>query len=317
MRNLLFLTASLALLLTVGCGGPATHSLAFAPTAGETRELLVDMETRIESDMPGAGAMNQDSSQAIKYGVTVDNVSAAGSELSFVYKVVTVDMGMDPLALMGAGSSKTVIRGVRDQSFNVSVAGDRVTLSGVDELIDAVAAEQSDDDNTGAKAMLVKSVLEQFTGEHVLQPQMEGLFGWYPPEPIGIGESWTVNRKQSAQGMDIDMALTYTLDSVEEGMASVSLSGTITGEMGDIANMPGMDAMGDMGGAPGAQEMIAEMMKDMEMTISGSMTGTGRVETETGWLDKATSDSEMKIDMKMGGQNIPQTIHSSTKISAL
>ncbi|MCG3133516.1 MAG: hypothetical protein HMLKMBBP_00694 [Planctomycetes bacterium] len=111
---------------------------------------------------------------------------------------------------------------------------------------------------------------------------MIGGMGGMPDKPIGVGDSWTLDKTRNMQGMQIRVKAKYTLKSFDADTATVA----VTGEM----SMAGGGG-GDDGGNP-----MAAVMARMKMKTS-KMEGTTKVSRKDGLAISGDVETVMEMSM--------------------
>jgi hypothetical protein len=107
----------------------------------------------------------------------------------------------------------------------------------------------------------------------------------YPKKTVKIGESWNGDTKVKMANMDMKVANKYTLLSVKNNLAEISIDGTVSGN-------------GDM----------VKESSGMKMDMSGNQKGTITLRMDNGYLQTGSYKMDMKVEMQAMGQKIPMTM---------
>ena len=143
-----------------------------------------------------------------------------------------------------------------------------------------------------------RQTLEQQFGEEALKQQMSGASFEFPPEPIGIGESWTTTTELTVL-MPMMIESKYTLRSVEGGLAELELSSTVNSS----ANAGPVD-FGTV---------------QIEYSVSGEQQGIVQVDLASGMTSSQihqTLSGEMVMAAEGQTLNVPISIRSTVEVES-
>jgi hypothetical protein len=143
-----------------------------------------------------------------------------------------------------------------------------------------------------------RQTLEQQFGEEALKQQMNGASFEFPPEPIGIGESWTTTTELTVL-MPMVIESKYTLRSVEGGLAELELSSTVNSS----ANAGPVD-FGTF---------------QIEYSVSGEQQGAVQVDLASGMTSSQihqTLSGEMVMAAEGETLNVPISIRSTVEVES-
>ncbi len=134
------------------------------------------------------------------------------------------------------------------------------------------------DESAGGDQM--KAQMEGLFGESAISNNLKQLTGFYPEQPVKVGDSWVTNNVVET-GMKMNVSTTYTLKERKGGIAVIDFKS-------DIVTAEGVEPMEMMG---------------MKMTydLKGTQTGTTQVDEKTGWATKTQSQQDLKGKMNMSG----------------
>lgn len=127
-----------------------------------------------------------------------------------------------------------------------------------------------------AKQMFSKSQIDDLFGM---------MFSIYPNKPVKIGDSWNITTTKNINGVPMNINLTYTLNEIKNGFASISLDGIIkvNGQM----TTKGMN---------------------LPITMNGTEKGAIQITLANGYLHHAAYDMNIDGSIDANNQKIPMTI---------
>ena len=137
---------------------------------------------------------------------------------------------------------------------------------------------------------LAETLTGQFSDEVILE-NFERLLAFYPPNPVGIGESWNKDVKLTG---DVPLILnnTYQLKERNNGVAILQIDSKISTD---------------------TTALLAEPQRFNRQILEGSQTGKMQVDEITGWISRAVFNyqiHEVKPDLSADG---PTAIFFSSK----
>ncbi len=147
----------------------------------------------------------------------------------------------------------------RQFTFRVRPTGEVFEVQGIGEMIDAMLAAM-EAPNEQARAQMEEQLRSQFD-EEALHSQIERSFAFYPEDPVQVGESWTAQYTLE-QMVPLWVGATYTLESVEDGIATVSVNSNA-------------NAVSDA-------EPMRMGQAEVDLDLNGTQTGTLRIDLSTG-----------------------------------
>jgi len=119
---------------------------------------------------------------------------------------------------------------------------------------------------------------------------MRNAFDMYPGKPVAVGESWQKTTSMDLSSFKFNMHNTYTLKSVQDGIANISVTSDLKLPETEI-NTPN------------------DFKPKMEM--SGRQEGSMKVNIATGQIISGTTTQNIEGKMTAAGQEIPMTIKST------
>jgi hypothetical protein len=191
--------------------------------------------------------------------------------------------------------------------IEVKPTGESVVVGGMDEFKEVINDELSELDPQVADAM------SQFMDEimtSMTDSSIDSMFSTYPADAVSVGDTWNNKMNFGTGQLPIDIDLTYTGKSIEDGIMTVGIKGKMDmGKVDDGSNVIEMDGM------------------KMDMQISGLVDGYNKIDLKSGLpvetLSSHSFDGSVKMEMQMPSQNggeaqvqtmsIPMEIKGSTK----
>lgn len=173
---------------------------------------------------------------------------------------------------------------VLGSSFDIELSpqGKVTAVTGLDKIVEAILA-LGDFKSPEEKTMAERQVRSQFSVD-IMSQNVENIFFFFPGKDVSVGDSW-VKENYVAAGVPRIMNYTWTLKSVENGLATISASAT-------IKNDPKM-----------SKQVQGEMIREIKAV--GQQTGTIVVDLNTGWVQ--TVDMEQTYQSTVTVTGAPQS----------
>lgn len=186
-------------------------------------------------------------------------------------------------------TKKNPFSGLKGASFFMTVTpnGGIKTVAGIDKMLDNMAAKMSND--TSEVRQIKNALSKQFSAE-IVKETMESSFKIYPEKQVKIGDSWTVDTKLQ-MSMPIETITEYTLKDVKDGIAILSVKGT-------LVSKGSFEAMGNK----------------METDLKGTNSGETAVDIKTGIVLNSHLRIELYGKMKSMGKDIDFEMQGINKI---
>lgn len=186
-------------------------------------------------------------------------------------------------------TKKNPFSGLKGASFYMTISPTGVvkTVAGIDKMLDNMAVRMSKD--TSQIKQFKSALSKQFSNEIVKQT-MESSFKIYPDRAVKIGDSWTVDTKMQ-MSMPIETITQYTLKEVKDGIAILSVKGT-------LISKGNFEAMGNK----------------METDLRGTNSGETSIDVKTGIVQNSHLRVELYGKMKSMGQDIDFEMQGINKI---
>jgi len=272
---------SAALLLAACSGGSKDgYVIKMRLAKGDTFVNNINMDMDMSLSVMG---MNQQMKMIMDIGSHFDvlDSSTAGQQLKMTYTnmKMKMDMAMKAPNVNTDSIMDEATKGIVGKSLVLTIKDKKVTdVKGMDSI---GAADEA------SRAMMEK----MFTPESLNQT-FGMMFNIYPDKPVKIGDSWDADNEVEMGSMKMKVKTTYTLAGVKDGLAELTMNGTI--------NSTGSMEQGGM---------------EMNMDMKGSQKGRMYVKLETGYINKGNYDMNIDATMDAMGQKIPMTLKGKYSIT--
>ncbi|QDW27560.1 hypothetical protein FFJ24_023075 [Pedobacter sp. KBS0701] len=186
-------------------------------------------------------------------------------------------------------TKKNPFSGLKGASFFMTVTpnGGIKTVAGIDKMLDNIAARMTTDTS---QVKQIKNALSKQFSEEVVKQTMESSFKIYPERAVKIGDSWTVDTKLQ-MSMPIETITAYTLKEVKDGIAILSVKGS-------LISKGSFETMGNK----------------METDLKGTNSGETSIDIKTGIVLNSHLRIELYGKMKSMGQDIDFEMQGINKI---
>jgi len=263
---------------------PDKYTLRFQPKTGEQVAWMIDMD--MDMVMKPAGMdMTMDIDMDMGIGMHLEVLESGENDL--VRMGTTVDsMRMDMSGMPGM-----------DVQFNsnasASDAAGQAMQESLGPLLGTTIVSQVDAFGEVQSMEGYEELLEQMGGGGGMGGMSSNPFenfqsylAVYPKNKLKIGDSWEHSTLVSSNGAPMEMANTYTLQSVENGQANIGVVSTVR-----------MDEV----------EMEQSGMA-MSMSMTGTQSGIMVVRVSDGMTLSADMEQNFVMDMETMGMSMPATI---------
>jgi hypothetical protein len=197
-------------------------------------------------------------------------------EIKLTYRNMHIAMDMGQFGKMVPDS-------VKNRDYNTLVGKSVVLkLSKDNEITDVTGFDEIM--TNAAHDSASREMMKKMFSKDQVKSTFGMIFSMYPKKPVKVGETWSGESKINMANMDMNISNKYKLLSVKNGLAEISIDGTIGG-----------------GG---------EMVKSsgMKMDMSGTQKGTMIIRMDNGYLHNSNYQMDIKAEMQMMGQKIPMTM---------
>lgn len=268
----------------------------------ETKDAFTYRMTQNTESTVAVMGMDQQTSmeQTIDYAYAIQKVNADGStEMTTTIKKIRMEQAMPMFAIVfdsekpednNPAEMMDGLNNLIGKKFDLKVAKDGEILSakGEEDMFKGMF------ENAPNGEMMEEQMKAQF-GEGALATSVAQLTSFYPEEPIKVGDSWVKNTTSETM-MPLEIETTYTLKERKNGEALIDFSSKLKSVSdGEAAEMMGMS---------------------MEYDMTGTQSGTIRVEEKTGWAIHSESKQLMEGKLKMSGGQIGGEMEAEMKVDS-
>lgn len=233
-------------------------------------------------------SMNQNMVMEMLYGCKADNAGTKDLEITYDHIEISMtspmgEMKYDSKAPKQGANGMNMMDSLIGKSFILSVApnGEILKVSGLDAIIASFST------NNPTEQESVKSQLS----DTAIRMMMQNSFDMYPGHKVKVGDTWNKKQQMTVSGININMENTYTLKSVEDGKATLTVSSDL--------NLP--------------QTNMGTDSLQTQMELKGKQDGTIELDIATGQVINSKIISDIKGKMVM--QNAPEDINIKSTIS--
>jgi hypothetical protein len=240
---------------------------------GQTRHVDVTLDQVIDRVIREA---RQETTQNIvlRYALTVSSVDSQGVAVITVKYEAMILHSRSPVGEVNYDSSNAASQvpvmasGLaamvgRQFSITVTPAGRVTRVDGLQKLMESVLNVLAVPD--GPTRVAVEKTVRQQLDEQNVRANLQNIFAPFPDHPVLVGETW--ERKTDVNfGFPMTTAMTFTLSSRAQGVATVKVAGT-------VAMRPNTS-------------MDLKPVK-MDIDLRGDQTGTLLIDENNGWTKQA------------------------------
>jgi hypothetical protein len=278
------------------------YTLEYKLAKGETYKINVLTDLTMNQEM-----MDQDMKIAIlmdmKMHYDVTDVQANLITMNLMYDAVSMDMDMD-MGAMGAtkmsfnsNTEETVATSENMSAMfkamtgipvemKISKQGKVESVSGFDKIFTTMLATFAEDVDEQVKIQTEEMLKQQFNNESA-KSMFQQISAYFPEKPIGIGEDWKVSMDIKTGQFSLKSDMDMTLKSVEENIATLEVSGSIsTPEDGIVQEIQGMET---------------------KTSMKGTQQGTIKIDINTGWPVNSEISQNLEGKTEVMGIKIPLT----------
>lgn len=163
-------------------------------------------------------------------------------------------------------------------SFIMNGKGDIADVKGIEEMVNRMSEAVPE-----AGGGMSDGIGDAFNEESFAK-NLQQVFGAYPGKPVKPGDSWASAYTTVSNGINMNMANTYTLESVSNGIANVKVDSKITAA-------------------------------DTTMPLNGTSAGVLKYDVATGVPVDGNLALELKMDAGEGAEASPMDVVIKTKIT--
>jgi hypothetical protein len=292
------LCATIALLsvFSFHCQGADKYTLEYKLEAGKTYKQFMVSKSIIKMNAMGQD-INMDMKMDMDIQYDVKGKTADGYDILLTFQKIKTEITGGPTQITFDSDSPEnstvkeageILKSFTTTPLNIHITkqGKVTSVEGVDKLVEKL--------NTTSNEQIKQMLGQQFS-EKAIQSTIEKMSSFFPDQPVAIGDSWDVNTSVNSGGADVISKMTLTLKEVNNNVAMMEFTGTITTpEGGSIMKVNGMDA---------------------KVSMTGDQTGTIQVSMSTGWITLLESVVNATMNMEIMGQTVVQKMEMKTTVT--
>lgn len=265
------------------------YKLKFKPKQGEKYDAVTTIKSSITQSMMGQ-KMEINTIYAIDMLYEISKV-AENSAINMTYEKLAMDMNvMGQNIRMSTDESDNskpgskTLNAIKGSTISVSLSpqGKVLEVKGTDELAERL----------GGASEMEKETLKTFFNKESLKSTMEQSFNFFPDKPIKAGDAWEKAVTVSSPYKMISNNK-YKLIKVENGLAYIDVSGSVTTD--------------------GPQSLESNGM-EMQVNLTGDQQGRFVVDETSGTVKESEIIQNLKGKMEMMGQEIPMDIKNEINL---
>jgi hypothetical protein len=297
--------ACVALMIVAGCDRGSTEpiELLLKLKPGRTYTHLVRTEQTSKHTMRG---QTQTTEMETEYGYSyrVDAVDEAGVA-TLTIRLESLRMEQDtPMGSMKFDSAHPPEEPIAETAAYAAMLGasfvaqvDRrgavLSVSGVDKIHERI--DRALEPFGAMKRIPIGRALKAQFSEEALAQSVTMILAVYPEEPVRPGDSWSRSTAMMG-GFPMAMDNHWTLESVRDGVARVSVNTEVSSPMGE--------------------RFIVTGTSRTKYDVSGTQTGTLEFDVQSGWITSADMRQEMSGTLTMvGGQFGNQPVEGDVSLT--
>jgi hypothetical protein len=307
--SLIPITAFMTISLTISCKTrPGSDSrypgredvlyeLRLSPSPGSEYHYDITNQTEYKLQVGEKKVDNLNRSVAgIEYSVNKDSAGNflfnVGYDKIHLYSKnddIETDLDADSAAV-SVNPSEKMLGVLKQTKFGtvMSPKGDQRSATGYDDLKAKVMTAFGPGDAYSKK--VAETQWDKQVRDGLLKKNMDQFFKVFPDSGVHVGDQWEINSVQQDQ-INIHVHTQYKLRKIEDGIASISLEGTMLSDS-SVGNMSGYDFTAD---------------------FKGKQEGELELEAKTGMLVSSNIAGEMEGTLTVMGRQVPVNIHTSMK----
>jgi len=247
-------------------------------------------ETSNQSEMGMFYEVLQDSGNIFSVKITYDKLHIVLKKTDTEDQVYDADNAAESFDQMDQ-----LLSNIKGTSITVTLdsKGNIISTSGSKEIMNKVMGPMSSGDPQ-MKAK-VQELVSRLTGPAFVDETLKESFKLFPDSGLYVGDSWKRQSTQSAD-MKFDVNSTYTLTSLDDGIAKIESEGKIANPKNTTATFMGYNVESDLGG-----EQEGEFKADME----------------SGLLLHGKTNISIKGYIRILGKNVPVKFRVKKEITAV
>jgi hypothetical protein len=186
-----------------------------------------------------------------------------------------------------------LLRGIIGASLSVYLdsTGDILDIKGSKEISDKILAAMAAQDEDTKR--FVHEQIPKLAGESFVKNNLQQVFKLFPDSTVKVGDTWSRTLSQS-QDIKFDANTTYTLSSVDDGIAEIESES-------EIGNIKSTNAI---------------MGHEVSSNLTGRQTGNFKADISTGMLLRGESNTSIEGTMQVMGREVPISIKMKKQITS-
>ena len=289
MKKAILITLLINLAFAFFANAQKTYSITFNPTNGSKFKLTTSQNALIIQDFEGMEMkmqMNIDIHATQRYGK-----EGTTQKMTFSYdslKLGIVVMGNE-IKLSSTEEAKEETSSNEALNAMKAMIGKEIaiTMDPKGKVIDIDGTDKIFKDQSNAE---LKKIMTEQMGDDALKALVEQSFGFYPKQPVKLGDSWT-NDIRLKNTFPLSGSLIYTLVKAEGKKGVLSVNGTITADTTSTIN--NLKALLD---------------------LSGNIIGQIEIDLETGLPILAEMEQKLRGNIEVQSQKIPMAASIQIKM---
>ncbi|MCZ4223945.1 DUF6263 family protein [Pedobacter rhodius] len=280
-------------LLSLSAFGQKTYILKQEYPVGKKYSYAINSDQIINQKIDGK-EISYIQNVGTDYIFNIKSLKGIDKTIQVTYKRLTIkSVGMGNELILDSDKEEAgkpnPFSGLKNAGFSMLLAsnGTVKSISGVDKMVDSIAAKMTTD--TAQLKQMKLSLGKQFNAE-VIRQTMESSLKIFPDKAVKIGESWVVNTKMQIT-MPIEAITTYTLKEVKDNVATISIKGS-------LISKGNFETMGNK----------------MQTDLKGMNIGDAQVDIRTGIILNSHTRTELYGKMKASEQDIDFDLEGINKI---
>lgn len=286
MKSKLFIAFIAISILTTSCGnkkggteGPSTGTeeieLKLNLTKGKVYDMTMTMNSQVEMDMMGqAVSTNTDMTMGMDY--EVKDILPSGN---FLIRTTYKKIKMSGSTKMGGADS--------GMSYEYDSETDKVSGMQAEQMAKSMKAMigQYSEMEMDKFGKVIKTTMSEGLKNDKDSDGMDNLnYAVFPDKKLKVGDTWDSEIEQDMNGIKAVIKTKYKLEGVKDGIADISMDGTL------------------------------ELKTGSEGKLSGTQKGTSKIEIATGISKEVTIDQDIDMEMNNMGMTMPMKVKNKVTI---
>ncbi|RZL46631.1 MAG: hypothetical protein EOP00_14410 [Pedobacter sp.] len=294
MKRTKIITLLVSCLISINGFAQQTYQLKQNYPVGKKYDYVLNSDQIITQKVDGK-EVSYVQNVGTEYNFDISEAKAADKNIKVTYKRLTIkSVGAGNELILDSekeeAGKKNPFGGLKNATFTMVMApnGTIKQVSGIDKMVNDMAAKIAAD--TTQLNQIKISLSKQFN-DVVIKQTMESSLKIFPDKAVKIGESWTIGSKVQIT-MPIESSTVYTLKEIKDGLATLSIKGTLSSK--------------------GEFESLGSKM---QTDLKGMNVGDAQVDLKTGMILSSHTRLELYGKMKAGEQAIDFELEGINKVT--